>query len=303
MNRTLRRPMFRMGGSTGDGITSGLQTPKRGMVDGPGSYAGIEPSDIKAIQDKKDLINTLAPRQERKDTSFNDFLINFGLDLMSRPKQGKGFSGLLSTAAASAKAPYAQYQQAQQIEDAYKNKETSEDRALVTEFVKDLSDEEMSNLRQEALEGFNAGKFTSVNEGIKQLLNKKIYGVQAEPGELRSGVIDTRAGVLIKQDDDLGYDSAVRIAEAAQNIIDGKITGVTKEDIDTDQLFIETDTLSVMQSDPDTGTLTLPVDAGKSDSQDFNENYIEGMVYYNYRDGQFYRKSGKQFIPIQQPES
>ena len=58
-----------------------------------------------------------------------------------------------------------------------------------------------------------------------------------------------------------------------------------------------------MQSDPDTGTLTLPVDAGKSDSQDFNENYIEGMVYYNYRDGQFYRKSGKQFIPIQQPES
>ena len=25
MNRTLRRPMFRMGGSTGEGITSGLQ--------------------------------------------------------------------------------------------------------------------------------------------------------------------------------------------------------------------------------------------------------------------------------------
>ena len=290
MNRTLRRPMFRMGGSTGDGITSGLQVPRQGYVD-----AG----DVQQIQDKKDLINTLAPRQERKDTSFNDFLINFGLDLMSRPKG----SSFLGTVAESAKAPYAQYQQAQQIEDAYKNKESSEDRALVTEFVKDLSDEEMSNLRQEALEGFNAGKFTSVNEGIKQLLNKKIYGVQSEPGELRSGVIDTRAGVLIKQDDDLGYDSAVRIAEAAQDIIDGKITGVTKEDIDTDQLFIETDTLSVMQPDPDTGTLTLPADAGKSDSQDFNENYIEGMVYYNYRDGQFYRKSGKQFIPIQQPES
>ena len=290
MNRTLRRPMFRMGGSTGDGITSGLQAPRQGYVD-----AG----DVQQIQDKKDLINTLAPRQERKDTSFNDFLINFGLDLMSRPKG----SSFLGTVAESAKAPYSQYQQAQQLEDAYKNKETSEDRALVTEFVKNLSDEEMSNLRQEAQEGFEAGVFASVDEGIKQLLNKKIYGVQSEPGELRSGVIDTRAGVLIKQDDDLGYDSAVRIAEAAQNIIDGKIAGVTKEDIDTDQLFIETDTLSVMQSDPDTGTLTLPVDAGKSDSQDFNENYIEGMVYYNYRDGQFYRKSGKQFIPIQQPES
>ena len=29
MNRTLKRPMFRMGGSTGTGITSGLDTPRK----------------------------------------------------------------------------------------------------------------------------------------------------------------------------------------------------------------------------------------------------------------------------------
>ena len=34
--------MFRKGGSAEGGITSGLNTPKRGMVDGPGSYAGID---------------------------------------------------------------------------------------------------------------------------------------------------------------------------------------------------------------------------------------------------------------------
>ena len=39
MNRTLRRPMFRMGGSANEGITSGLDTPKRGLVDGPGKYS------------------------------------------------------------------------------------------------------------------------------------------------------------------------------------------------------------------------------------------------------------------------
>ena len=33
MNRVLKRPMFRMGGSSGTGITSGLDTPKRGLVD------------------------------------------------------------------------------------------------------------------------------------------------------------------------------------------------------------------------------------------------------------------------------
>ena len=29
MNRTLKRPMFRMGGSTGTGITSGLDVPRQ----------------------------------------------------------------------------------------------------------------------------------------------------------------------------------------------------------------------------------------------------------------------------------
>ena len=45
-NRILKRPMFKMGGRSysaqGTGITSGLDTPKRGLVDGPGGYAGDE---------------------------------------------------------------------------------------------------------------------------------------------------------------------------------------------------------------------------------------------------------------------
>ena len=40
MTRFLHRPMFRTGGSAGLGITSGLSTPKRGLVNEPGGYAG-----------------------------------------------------------------------------------------------------------------------------------------------------------------------------------------------------------------------------------------------------------------------
>jgi len=42
--RVMKRPMFKMGGPTsgGTGITSGLEKPKRGLVDEPGSYAGIK---------------------------------------------------------------------------------------------------------------------------------------------------------------------------------------------------------------------------------------------------------------------
>jgi len=40
--KILNRPMFRYGGPIKEGIMDGIQEPKRGRVDGPGSYAGEE---------------------------------------------------------------------------------------------------------------------------------------------------------------------------------------------------------------------------------------------------------------------
>ena len=297
-NRTLRRPMFRMGGSTGEGITSGLETPKRGRVDGPGGYAG----DIEKIKAQRDLINQLAPRTERTNTNFNDFLINMGLDLVSRPKSGNIFQQLAS----SAKEPFAQFQKGKQLQEAYSQQAESEDRSLITELVKNLSDADMSRAQKLANDMVASGMVNSEGEkmtyaeALQEAVGSIVYGVKKEPGELRTEAIDTRAGVLIKQDEDLGFDSAMRVAEAAQDIFDGKIEGITKDDIDTDQLFIETETLTGMDLGED-GTLTLPTETTEI-SIGFDQ-YIDGMVYYNYRDGKFYRKSGKQFIPIQQPES
>ncbi len=298
MNRTLRRPMFRMGGSTGEGITSGLETPKRGRVDGPGGYAG----DIEKIKAQRDLINQLAPRTQRTNTNFNDFLINMGLDLVSRPKSGNIFQQLAS----SAKEPFAQFQKGKQLQEAYSQQAESEDRSLITELVKNLSDADMSRAQKLANDMIASGMVNSAGEkmtyaeALQEAVGSIVYGVKKEPGELRTEAIDTRAGVLIKQDEDLGFDSAMRVAEAAQDIFDGKIEGITKDDIDTDQLFIETETLTGMDLGED-GTLTLPTETTEI-SIGFDQ-YIDGMVYYNYRDGKFYRKSGKQFIPIQQPES
>ena len=297
-NRTLRRPMFRMGGSTGEGITSGLETPKRGRVDGPGGYSG----DIEKIKAQRNLINQLAPRTERTNTNFNDFLINMGLDLVSRPKSGNIFSQVAS----SAKEPFAQFQKGKQLQEAYSQQAESEDRSLITELVKNLSDADMSRAQKLANDMIASGMVNSAGEkmtyaeALQEAVGSIVYGVKKEPGELRTEAIDTRAGVLIKQDEELGFDSAMRVAEAAQDIFDGKIEGITKDDIDTDQLFIETETLTGMDLGED-GTLTLPTNTEEI-SIGFDQ-YIDGMVYYNYRDGKFYRKSGKQFVPIQQPES
>ena len=109
-SRTLRRPMFRMGGSA-QGITSGLDKPKRGLVDEPGGYAGEE--DI-SLQEQLKFLPTESemesarkhyPQYQRPEgEGLSRFLTSFGLDLMSRPPQG----GFLSTAAASAKEPLGQ---------------------------------------------------------------------------------------------------------------------------------------------------------------------------------------------------
>ena len=114
MTRTLKRPMFRMGGSTGTGITSGLDTPKRGLVDGPGKYSQTMPTMAELVTQTREsitpeVLSAYQPYFERpKGEGFNRFLMNTGLNLMSGTPRGKGFTGLLSTAAEAAKGPTAQ---------------------------------------------------------------------------------------------------------------------------------------------------------------------------------------------------
>ena len=102
MNRILRRPMFRRGGSTNEGITSGLDAPRQGYKDKglvlPYDMSQMFPTETEMSQARK----YYRPYFEReKGEGLNRFLMNFGLDLMSRPPQG----GFLSTAAAAAKKP------------------------------------------------------------------------------------------------------------------------------------------------------------------------------------------------------
>jgi len=139
MNRVLRRPMFRMGGSA-EGLTSGLQ-PRQGLAfsgvagkENPKPSAEPKPSMMEKLQSHKSIVEALAPRQPRKDRSMRNFLIDFGLDIASRPASGSIFS----TAAAAAKDPFAKFQQAKQMQDAYGMSETSEDRSLIASLIKGM---------------------------------------------------------------------------------------------------------------------------------------------------------------------
>jgi hypothetical protein len=87
MNRTLKRPMFRIGGSAGTGITSGLDQPRKQYQQGSNPYA----------------MGNFAPGTTA------GLLTGIGLDLLSRPPSGN----ILQTASLAAKGPFKDYQAAQ----------------------------------------------------------------------------------------------------------------------------------------------------------------------------------------------
>ena len=125
MNRTLRRPMFRMGGST-EGITSGLDAPN---VDVRQNYerAGKVVPFVKNPFEENRITNMpslnknetddsmesrysramdfIKSKQTPRRSDLNDFLINLGLNLVSQPSTGNIFSDL----GQSAKGPYARF--------------------------------------------------------------------------------------------------------------------------------------------------------------------------------------------------
>ena len=107
--RTLRRPMFRIGGSAGEGITSGL-APRQGYAHEAGHVEQNDwmkrPLSDTGMMTVEEAINlSRQVGSQPRGTNVYDFLTEFGLDIASRPPQGN----IISTAAASAKGPYEKF--------------------------------------------------------------------------------------------------------------------------------------------------------------------------------------------------
>ena len=125
MNRVLRRPMFRMGGST-EGITSGLDAPnvdvrqnyeRAGKVvpfaknpfeenraaSMPSLKTDTPPDELESRYSR--AMEFIKSKQTPRRSDLNDFLINLGLNLVSQPSTGSIFSDL----GQSARAPYARF--------------------------------------------------------------------------------------------------------------------------------------------------------------------------------------------------
>ena len=103
MNRTLRRPMFRMGGAAGTGITSGLD--RKPLANGTDPYDRA----MKTTERFREDMNKFRGEQSGfMPSALPGFLTSFGLNLLATPPRGNIFQ----TAAVAAQDPFKTFQAA-----------------------------------------------------------------------------------------------------------------------------------------------------------------------------------------------
>ena len=232
MNRTLRRPMFRIGGSTGEGITSGLDMPKTnasrqgyepgGNVmpesDGYKSPLGLKFTEMDLSRFKNQNNDDMESRYNRamdfieskrapRRNNINDFLISLGLDLVSRPTSGNIFADL----GASAKGPFAEYRAAKSQTASDKDKLSQ---ALIGDIMEQMSDEEIARIKAKGEQGKGGKEFEYKGkyEDYQALLTKQReleeqqtklqQEKEAMPKNIDSAIIDNQIEQVKKQIED-----------------------------------------------------------------------------------------------------
>ena len=105
MKRVLSRPMFRIGGSAGTGITSGLDQPRKQYENGDRVTQGLDPfvRDVKATYARMGAMPGQSPLAAG---TLPGFLTQFGLNLVSQTPGGNIFQ----TAGMAAQEPFKQFQ-------------------------------------------------------------------------------------------------------------------------------------------------------------------------------------------------
>ena len=261
-SRTLTRPMFRMGGSSGTGITSGLDRP--GYQQGGGADARF------FIQ------RPMSPQTSNVDNkptglglgTIPGFLTQFGLNLASATPRGNIFA----TAAEAAKDPFATFQQAK-FAEAKEEREFEREREL--QMLKNLDEDTRSAIMKQAEEGFDAGIYDSVNEGVRRLLATKEFGVADRPGERRQDRIDDLVKVALNQP---GVDPM-------------------EEPIIRNQITVQQDYKTLEENNPNVDfadQFNMFLDIDLQTRQIKNQNLSPGKVYYSGVTDEFFVFNGPQ---------
>ena len=265
--------MFRIGGLTNTGITSGL-APRQGYAN-----KGM----VEQIQNQKSILDALAPRTPRPQPSMAKGLMEWGLNMASATPSGS----VLNTAAEAAKGPLANYQQAKQLETAYGQKETSEDRALIASMIKGMDDDKLSALMKDAKAAVQSGLYEDENAAIRDLLKKKIYGVQDMPGEAEADRV-RELEQMIARDQEVPAGMIKGVAQHIYNIETDFYPEDIRPDLNKTKTYIKPNHIKAVKKDDDGDVSEIILDTM------YDKTYTTGQIYYDAQTGSLFKKVSKE---------
>jgi len=284
--------MFRTGGSAGTGITSGL-APRQGYDNG---------KLVEDAREREKLISSMVG--QRPDNSLNQFLIDFGLNLVS----GTPASNIFATAATAAKDPFAKMQQTkaqksaldQQISMAAATGAISQRDKMAQLAMKNQTTGLIDAQKKAQIMWSNrrtdtnpTGSFnTTTGEDWKSYSEVEAFvteqSIYSKSGMYTPKVqkdIDVGTRTEFLMDDNLpdAYSNptqAEEIAEIGYNVSNDPMYEDIKNKFDYNVYVINPDEFGAKNTE--TGGHQ------KNDVGVEGSDYIHNKVYYNYEDGQFY---------------
>ena len=247
------------------------------------------------IRSQMEMLEQLAPQSK---TGLNDFLINFGLNMVGNPPSGNVFQ----TAAKEAQAPFQQFQQTRAREQLSR-------RDMIAQFIKGLSDTDKNAIEQEIqMRMKELGEDRSV--AAKKVLDKRIHGVLDEPGEAEADALRVLISQMTASNNPYPVPAGVAnvIAPTVQEILTqqggGKKTYSDEivENFDYEKYYIKPNHVTRPDAVQNADLYTTD---GIAKEMVVTEptRYRDGAIYFDYQKGKFYKKQGSTFILVEDAET
>ena len=286
-NKPLSRPMFRRGGRAGGGIMTGVETPKRGQVDGPGSYSGDNEKIVESVTRDMDLTDKIAPRYANQGA---DFFMGLGSNILAAP----GGQPIFQTLGQSAKEPLNLM-----IKQNMAN--TQGDRELASQLIKNYSEDDKNKLYAEATARFNnkgvnprtGQPYTSIEEAYSDLIKKDLMSKEniLSPQAQYDAKYDELFSYYLNKDVNFKGNAigAAALAKHETNILMNKYPEDLMPNFDNNLSYFD----NMFVDETGDGNFIIN-DLGS------NLGYRKGKVYFNISEQKLYRlgEDGKTFTEV-----
>jgi len=304
MTRFLHRPMFRTGGSAGQGITSGLTRQRyedAGAVGGTLRSADFKTQSTGSTKPnfEQEMLRKIAGTKielPRSNTRGN-FLTNLGTNILAQP----GGQPILQMLGKAAKDPLAQAQSTRSQEGMLKYQHAMSNRDFLLQAWKTLNDEQKTAMQKniEWLQTEEGGGL-SRQEAIDRVAGEFRKQMSQEEKDYKEGIREEdfeRKQILKIMDDfqtmdkdlSLTYPQARRLLEF-KNLADEKGHPFTMDET----VFIDKATWKNEGGFPGAidkeGNITL--------TKDNVNDFVEGFAYIDITTGQGYYRQGSKLIKI-----